>query len=213
MLVRRNRDAARSRRSSPYGIRCHRASRAPAGRRVNLEVVVSTFLVLTVSGPDRPGLVEALSQAVADHRGSWLESRMARLAGHFAGVLRVSVPEERVDALTRALRSLEPEHLQVSVARSEPQPLDSDARELRLEILGSDRPGIVRDISQALADRGINVDDLRTEIMSAPMSGELLFLANAELLVPAGLDLDLLRKDLEALAHELMVDVDLDEPF
>jgi glycine cleavage system regulatory protein len=86
-------------------------------------------------------------------------------------------------------------------------------RKLRLEILGSDRPGIVRDISQALADRSINVDELRTEIMSAPMSGELLFLANAEILIPIDLDLELLRKDLEALAHELMVDVDLDEPF
>ncbi len=138
---------------------------------------------------------------------------MARLAGHFAGILRVSVPEEQVDALTRTLQSLEPKGLQVRVARSEPASLDSDARKLRLEILGSDRPGIVRDISQALADRGINVDELRTEIMSAPMSGELLFLANAELRVPADLNLELLRKDLEALAHELMVDVDLDEPL
>jgi glycine cleavage system regulatory protein len=178
-----------------------------------LEVVVSTFLVITVSGPDRPGLVETLSQAVANHRGSWLESRMARLAGQFVGVLRVSVPEDQVDALTRALQSLEPEGLQIGVARSETEPPASDARELRLEILGSDRPGIVHDISQALADRGINVDELRTEIMSAPMSGELLFLANAELLIPVDLDLDLLRKDLEALAHELMVDVDLDEPL
>ncbi len=172
---------------------------------------MSTFLVLTVSGPDRPGLVEALSQAVANHRGSWLESRMARLAGHFAGVLRVSVPEAQVDALTRALQSLELDGLQVSVARSELEPPASDARALRLEILGSDRPGIVHDISRALADRDINVDELRTEIMSAPMSGELLFLANAELQIPVDLDLDLLRKDLEALAHELMVDVDLDE--
>jgi len=174
---------------------------------------VSTFLVVTVSGPDRPGLVETLSEAVANHRGSWLESRMARLAGHFVGVLRVSVPEEQVNALARALQSLEPESLKISVARTELEPSASDARELRLEILGSDRPGIVHDISQALADRDINVDELRTEIMSAPMSGELLFLANAELLVPAGLDLELLRKDLEALAHELMVDIDLDEPL
>ena len=166
-----------------------------------------------MSGPDRPGLVEALSQVVANHRGSWLESRMARLAGHFAGVLRVSVPEEQVGALTRTLQSLDPESLQVSVVRSELDPPVSDGRKLRLEILGSDRPGIVRDISQALADRGINVDELRTEIMSAPMSGELLFLANAELLIPVDLNLDLLRKDLEALAHELMVDVDLDEPL
>jgi glycine cleavage system regulatory protein len=176
-----------------------------------LEEVVSTFLVVTVSGPDRPGLVETLSEAVANHQGSWLESRMARLAGQFVGVLRVSVPEEQVDALAQALQSLEPESLKISVARTELEPSASDARELRLEILGSDRPGIVHDISQALADRDINVDELRTEIMSAPMSGELLFLANAELLIPAGLDLELLRKDLEALAHELMVDIDLDE--
>ena len=111
-----------------------------------------------------------------------------------------------------SLQSLELESLQVSVCRAANWNLPaSDARELRLEILGSDRPGIVHDISQALADRGINVDELRTEIMSAPMSGELLFFANAELLIPVDLDLDLLRKDLEALAHELMVDVDLDE--
>jgi glycine cleavage system regulatory protein len=166
---------------------------------------------LTVIGPDRPGLVEALSHAIASHQGSWLESRMARLAGQFAGILRVGVPEEYVEALTQALQSLGPEGLQVGVARSQPEPPASDVRELRLEIIGSDRPGIVHEISEALADRGINVDELRTEITSAPMSGELLFLANADLLVPADLDLELLRKDLEALAHELMVDVDLDE--
>jgi len=173
---------------------------------------VSTSLVLTVIGPDRPGLVEALSEAVADHQGSWLESRMARLAGQFAGILRVGVPEEQVDALTAALQSLEPEGLQVGVTRTQSEPPDADVREIRLEIIGSDRPGIVHEISEALADRGINVDELRTEIMSAPMSGELLFLANADLLVPLDLNLELLRKDLEALAHELMVDVDLDEP-
>ena len=180
-------------------------------RRANQEEVVSTSLVLTVIGPDRPGLIEALSEAVGSHEGSWLESRMARLAGQFAGILRVAVPEEQVDALTRTLQRLGPEGLRVGVARSQPDPPDSDVRELRLEILGSDRPGIVHEISEALADRGINVDELRTEIMSAPMSGELLFRANAELLIPADLSLELLRKDLEGLAHELMVDIDLDE--
>jgi glycine cleavage system regulatory protein len=174
---------------------------------------VSTSLVLTVIGPDRPGLVEALSQTIASHRGSWLESRMARLAGQFAGILRVAVPEGEVDRITQALESLETAGLRVSVSRSEPDQPVSDVRALRLEILGSDRPGIVHEISEALAERGINVDELRTEIMSAPMSGELLFLANAELVIPADLNLDVLRKDLEALAHELMVDVDLDEPF
>jgi len=167
--------------------------------------------LVTVISPDRPGLVEALSQSVANHQGSWLESRMARLDGQFAGILRVSVPENRVEALSQELRALEPQGLQVVIANSEASGSNPDARQLRLELLGSDRPGIIREIAAALASRGINVDELRTEVVSAPMSGELLFRASAELWIPPALDLEALRKDLEALAHELMVDVDLDE--
>ncbi len=172
---------------------------------------MSVSLVLTVISPDRPGLVEALSESVARHQGSWLESRMARLDGKFAGILRVSVPENRVEALSLELQALEPNGLQVVIARSEAVSTGPEARRLRLELLGSDRPGIIREIAAALASRGINVDELRTEVVSAPMSGELLFRASAELWIPPTLDLEVLRKDLEALAHELMVDVDLDE--
>jgi glycine cleavage system regulatory protein len=172
---------------------------------------MSVSLVLTVISPDRPGLIEALSESVASHQGSWVESRMARLDGKFAGILRVRVPENRVEALSLDLRALEPRGMRVVIARSEAISVDPDARLLRLELLGSDRPGIIREISAALASRGINVDELRTEVVSAPMSGELLFRASAELWVPPTLDLERLRKDLEALAHELMVDIDLDE--
>lgn len=170
---------------------------------------MSVSLVLTVIGPDRPGLVEAVSQAVAGHDGNWLESRMARLAGQFAGILRVNVPEGRAEELARALRGLETEALQVIVTRSDDE-LDEPERTLRLELVGSDRPGIIREISQALAGRGVNVDELRTGIESAAMSGELLFRANADLRVPSDLDLEELRQALEALAGDLMVDLALD---
>ena len=52
---------------------------------------METYLVLTVIGDDRPGLVEALAETIAAHEGNWLESRMSHLAGKFAGLLRVSV--------------------------------------------------------------------------------------------------------------------------
>ena len=60
-------------------------------------------LVVTVIGKDRPGLVESVSAAIEAHGGSWVESRMSHLAGHFAGILRASVLEANVDALTEAL--------------------------------------------------------------------------------------------------------------
>jgi glycine cleavage system regulatory protein len=170
-------------------------------------------LALTVIGPNRPGLVEMLADLVAGHQGSWLESRMARLAGQFAGILRVSVPEKRMQELVEALRELEREGLHVVVERSNGDAPRDQGRAMHLDLLGSDRPGILREVSAALAARGINVDELRTDIGSAPMSGELMFHASADLWIPAGLNLEGLRKDLEALANELMVEVDLDEPI
>lgn len=172
---------------------------------------MSASLVLTVIGPDRPGLVEALSQIVADHGGNWVESRMAHLAGQFAGVLRVDIPAARAAELTRSLQSLDSEALQIVVARTQAGEPDASGRVLRLELVGSDRPGIIREISQALAGHGVNVDELRTGVESAPMSGELLFRARAELRIPAGADVEALRSVLEALATDLMVDVELEE--
>lgn len=170
---------------------------------------MASSLVLTVMGPDRPGLVEALSSTVAAHGANWLESRMAHLAGHFVGLLRVSVPDAQTAALRGALRALEAEGLRVQVeAGATPEP-DPDDRVLALELVGLDRPGIIRDVSRALALRGVNVEELDTRCESAPMSGEVLFRARARLRVPGGVEE--LRETLEKIASELMVDLSLDD--
>jgi glycine cleavage system regulatory protein len=65
----------------------------------------------------------------------------------------------------------------------------------------------VRDVSQILASRGVNVEELESEIGSAPMSGEALFKAHAVLTVPPSIALPDLRAALETLGGELMVDL------
>jgi len=170
---------------------------------------MSTFLVLTVIGEDRPGLVESLSDTVASHDGNWLESRMAHLAGRFAGILRVSVPDAKADELRAALTQLQARGLSIVVERGAAAATPAAAR-LRLELIGADHPGIVRDIARALAARGINVEELETESVSAPMSGEPLFRATAELHAPNDLSIDELRAKLEELAEDLMVDITLE---
>jgi glycine cleavage system regulatory protein len=167
----------------------------------------SSSLVLTIIGPDRPGLVQALSRAVADHGANWLESRMARLAGQFAGIVRIEVAEEDAEALSAALRSLEGLRVQVEAAGV---PSDTEAPVVVLELLGQDRPGIVREISHALASRQVNVEELETECTSAPMSGETLFRARARLRLPPDVAEETLRETLEKLADELMVDLTLE---
>lgn len=164
-------------------------------------------LVLTVIGDDRPRIVEALADQVLAAGANWEESQMARLAGKFAGLLRVSVDEDRAAELAQALRTI-PGGLTVVVEPTD-EPVIDRGRALRLELVGNDRPGIVRDIARALAAHHINIEELETDVTGAPMTGELLFRARAEVRVPQALAIEDLRRQLEALAGELMVDLDL----
>lgn len=168
-----------------------------------------TSLVLTVIGDDRPGLVSAVSRVVETSGGSWQRSQMARLSGKFAGIALVDVPDDAVGSLESALAALAGEGLQVSVERTA-QPDVAAPAVVRLHLLGQDRPGIVAEISAALAAHRVGIEELVTDVAEAPMAGGLLFELDAALTVPADADLALVRGDLERLADELMVDLELD---
>src|SRR5262245_60948500 len=112
---------------------------------------------------------------------------MARMAGRFAGILQVSVPGEKADELARALAALEGQGLRVVVDRAAPERgavSATETRLLRVELVGNDRPGLIRDVSSALAERGINVEELATECAAAPMSGGLLLRVTAQVRAP-----------------------------
>ena len=161
-------------------------------------------LILTVVGPDRPGLVRALSAAVAARGGSWLESRMARLAGQFAGIVLVEAPESLVDDL----RALESQGLRIQVQSgvAEPPAVASEPL-LVVDVVGNDRPGIVRDITQIFAANGVNIEELTTGVASGSFSGGTLFRATAFVRAPSAAAVDAMRAGLEQLGNELMVDI------
>jgi glycine cleavage system regulatory protein len=168
-------------------------------------------LILTIVGPDRPGLVNLVSDRITEFGGNWLESRMANLAGQFAGIVHAHVPQANAEALIVALRDLEARGLRVVVTRGTEQATGIKGRRMRLELVGQDRPGIVREISHELASRGVSIEELATDFVSGSMSGESLVRACAKLHVPEELSTAQLRDALEALANDLMVDLTLDE--
>jgi glycine cleavage system regulatory protein len=163
-------------------------------------------LVMTVIAEDRPSLVDALSGVIAGHNGNWLESRMSRLGGQFAGIIRVEVPVEQQEQLIESLRALQAGGLTVSVHRDAPVSRRGDDFRI-LEVVGHDRPGIVHQISRALARNGVNVEELSSEVASAAMSGEPLFKARARVLLPEGCDAERLQQELEKIAADLIVDL------
>lgn len=162
-------------------------------------------IVLTAIGDDRAGLVAALSEVVAAHGGNWERSQMAELAGKFAGIVVVSVPDERVDQLTRALRSLGG-LLEVSAHPG----IDADGQPgeiLTIDLLGTDRPGIVHEVSAVLHRHHLSIETIETTTREAPMAGGQLFEAHIIVTVPVDADLTAMREDLERLADELLVDI------
>jgi glycine cleavage system regulatory protein len=170
---------------------------------------MSNSIVLTVVCDDHPGIVESLSQVLADHGANWAESSMMSLAGKFAGILLVQVPKGGADDLVRALENLESEGMQIVAQRTGGRPPEQDHRGYVIDLVGQDHPGIVHDITEVLARHAINVQELETTIQSASMSGEHLFIAHAKIAVPPEVALESLREELEALANELMVDISL----
>ena len=161
-------------------------------------------LILSVMAADRPGIVERIAAVVASHGGNWQESRLATMAGRFAGIIRVSLEQESYGELQTALQALRDEGLNVQIEVG-----DSDAEAVEshwIEVIGNDRAGIVREVTRALAAEQVNVIDLATEVEPASMSGGLLFRARLELGLTPGQSMDAVIQALEDLSPDLMVD-------
>lgn len=168
---------------------------------------MSDFLVLTVIADDKPGIVEQLSTVIADHGGNWLESRMAQMAGKFAGILRISIDSPQKSKLVAALSSLDSSGLQVRIEAPVTEKEHLATHSITLSVVGNDRPGIVREVSQTLARVGVNVLELSTHCESAEMSAVPLFRSEISASIPDSLDHDDVSAALEALSDDLMVEV------
>ncbi|MDE2562213.1 MAG: ACT domain-containing protein [Sphingomonadales bacterium] len=162
-------------------------------------------VILMAVGDDRPGLASALADAVVGARGNWLESHFARLGGKFVGSVLVELPDDRVGDLAEAVAAMEATgfHVTLTTSQDDARP---GGRVLTFELVGADRPGIVREVSAALAALGVNIDELESETETGAMSAERLFRARARVQVPDGTPTAQVRQALERISGEIMVD-------
>ena len=170
---------------------------------------MQTSLVLTVLGADSKGLVKSLSNVINDYSASWQESRMVHLAGKFAGLLQVSLPQDQVEPLKKALSVLEKQGLTIAIeqANSVSEPI---TQVLTLEVLGQDRPGIIHDITHQLEALHVNIEKLESELRTASMSSESLFYAQLTLGLPDNISPEDVQDSLESMSDQLMVDLNFD---
>lgn len=172
---------------------------------------MKTYLVVTLTCPDRPGIVDRITEVISEYSANWEESRMARLGGEFAGIVRISVPEQKSEGLADALRALADEQMTVAVKVTQAAASDSmaDYALYELRLTGADHEGIVHKVSHYLAGHRVNVETMDTEVVRAPMSATRLFQLAAQIKVPPDLSLSELNENLELIGHELGVDIEI----
>lgn len=169
---------------------------------------MKTSLVLTLLGKDEPGLVGKISARVTRHGGNWEHSFLAGLDGYFGGMLQVMVEGDQAAALQKDLEALADDDLSITLRQGTGVDESATPVTVSLEVVGHDRAGIVSEITEAIAARGINVAELETSIENASMSTEMHFRALAELHAPSHESAEALQDDLERIADDLMVDLD-----
>lgn len=173
---------------------------------------MQTSFIVTFIGDDRPGLVECVSSAIERCGGNWQESRLSQLGGKFAGLVLVALPEDAGEALQQALKGLASSGISVRVTPAAAATVNDAGRRVTLAVLGPDRPGIVREISRALAAEQVNVIEMESEVSSAPMSGEPMFRADILGEIPQSASMDALADALDVIAEEMTLEIDLGGP-
>lgn len=164
-------------------------------------------LILTISAHDRPGIMSQLSNTIADGGGNWLESRMARLAGQFAGIVRVECSSDQASTLQSTLEALSCDGINVTVLSQDKLTESPYTRCLQIDIFGNDRPGIVSQLTQAISNAGGNIEELNTSIESAAMSGHPIFHASGTVCLPDNTDDEILITAVENLSDDLNVEI------
>ncbi len=165
-------------------------------------------LVLSFIGNDHPGLVSTISDVIEHHNGIWQESRLTQLTGKFAGILSLSIPDKQVENLRQALEALPDDSLHILLEACAVQSESSEeTRNLTLEIVGNDRAGIVHDVTQVLANLGVNLEEVSTSYSDAPMSSEKLFRAEICAISPLAVRLNVIQEQLEDIANDLMIEI------
>lgn len=122
------------------------------------------WYMLTVVGQDRPGIVAALAQALYASGANLGEASMARLGGNFTIMLMVEAGVERVAIEQSLMRTARDFGLQLHIDAIEGKLHAHAEPNIRVVVHGADRPGIVAQVTGALAAQGFNILDLQSDV-------------------------------------------------
>lgn len=157
---------------------------------------MESFLVITALGQDKPGIVDKLTETVADCCCNVIDSRMSVLGGEFAVMLMVSGKWNELAKLEDALAAAsEPQGLIITCKRTEPGKPATNLMPYNIEVISIDQPGIVHELARFFSSRKINIQELNTTQYAAAHTGTPMFALQLTANIPANLHIAALRDE------------------
>jgi glycine cleavage system transcriptional repressor len=168
---------------------------------------MQNHFVISALGNNRPGLVHQLSKAVKDCGCNILDSRMAVLGGEFAVILLLSGTWDAIAKIESMIPRLEDSlDLTLISRRTEVREKVANLMPYAVEVVASDRPGIVHDIAQFFSSRDINIEELFTGSYAAAHTGTPMFSLHVTISVPTNTSIAALRGEFMDLCDQLNLD-------
>lgn len=172
---------------------------------------MSTQIVVSAIGKDRPGIVLGISKVVFGHGGNITVQRSVKLGGDFAVILMFSVETEdagELDGILEDLGALQRENLQV-IARVATSAADAEAETLELKVSGADHPGIINTLTLFLLDKGTNIHSMDYTVANGPFTAAPMFNATVEIATPGTKQLEELKAGLANVESDLNIDIEV----
>lgn len=174
---------------------------------------MKAYLIMTAIGPDRPGLVDEVSEFLAERDLNIESSRMAVLGGEFAMILLASGDSDGIEAVSGDRGVLaEKTGLQIHIRPTQPPERREAPASMpfSLSASGMDHQGLVHEISKVMHDFSVNIESMDTWVEAAPVSGTPIFSMEALVSVPASVRIRRLKRALEELGDELNMDIEFE---
>lgn len=172
---------------------------------------MNQFLVMSAMGPDRAGIVDELSQFIMDNGGNITESRMAVLGGEFALIMLINGTDASIAGIEEGLATYEARlGLTIMKKRTTMRAIAQNLVPYDIEVVSMDHPGIVHDVSDFFANRGINIEKLETSNYAAPHTGTVMFSLNMTVGLPTDVSVGKLKREFLAFCDELNLDAEME---
>lgn len=163
------------------------------------------FIIVAI-GEDRPGIVAKVTEILFKNGFNIEDSSMTRLNNEFTIMLIVK-GDKSLEHLKQEFSRLEKEGLTIIIKEVSEDVINKPIKKLpifNIAVYGSDKPGIVYKVSKLLADKGINISDLRTEKVNS------LYIMFIESEFPEEVDILEFNREIERLKQELDVDIEIE---